>query len=190
MTFSECPIIGAYHIETDLLEDDRGLFARAWCQDEFAEQGLTTSFVQANLAQSHRAGTVRGIHYQAAPHTEAKYVRSIWGAIYDVIVDLRPNSPTYLQWHGQKLTADRRNALYVPEGCGHGYQTLTDDSELFYLVTSAYAREFERGIRYNDPRIAIDWPLEVTIVSDKDQSWPLLSDETASLLSSPSLQHE
>jgi dTDP-4-dehydrorhamnose 3,5-epimerase len=185
MTFSECPIHGAYHVEITPVEDERGLFARAWCRDEFAAHGLTDVFVQANLAQSGRAGTLRGIHYQHPPHAEAKFVRCLRGAVYDVVVDLRPESPTYLQWHVERLTAERRNALYVPAGCGHGYQTLVDDTELFYLVTAAYAPEAEGGIRYDDPRLAIDWPREVTVVSDKDTAWPALPGEGTSPSRSP-----
>ena len=175
MTFTDCSIPGAYHVEIDPFEDERGLFARAWCRDEFAAHGLTASFVQANLAQSRRAGTLRGLHYQVAPHAEAKLVRCVRGAVYDVIVDLRPDSPAYRQWHAERLTAERRNALYAPPGCAHGYQTLVDDTELFYLVSAAYAPDAERGLRYDDPGLAIDWPLDVTVVSDKDQSWPELS---------------
>lgn len=186
MTFTECPIAGAYHVEAEPFEDERGLFARAWCEDEFEAHGMTASFVQANLSHNHHAGTIRGLHYQAAPHTEAKYVRAVRGAIYDVIVDLRPASQTYLQWHAEKLTADRRNALYVPEGCGHGYQTLVDDTEVFYLVTAAYAPKFERGIRYDDPELAIEWPLDVTKVSPKDEALPTVSVASPSLVCAPS----
>jgi dTDP-4-dehydrorhamnose 3,5-epimerase len=172
MTFTELPIAGAYHVEVEPFQDDRGLFARAWCQDEFAEHGLTAPFVQANIAQSHAAGTLRGIHYQDAPYEEGKCVRCLRGAVYDVVVDLRPDSPTYLQWHAETLTAERRNALYVPEGCGHGYQTLEDDTELFYQVTAPYAPGAEQGIRFDDPALNIEWPEAVTVLSDKDRAWP------------------
>lgn len=175
MTFTDCPIAGAYHVEAEPHEDERGLFARAWCREAFEEHGMTAAFAQANLSYNHHAGTIRGLHYQAAPHTEAKYIRAVRGAIYDVIVDLRRGSPSHLRWHAEKLTADRRNALYVPEGCAHGYQTLTDEAEVFYLVTAAYAPEFERGIRYDDPQLAIDWPLEATTLSDKDRALPTVS---------------
>jgi dTDP-4-dehydrorhamnose 3,5-epimerase len=171
MIFTETPIPGAYHVELQSHRDDRGLFARAWCRDAFAEHGLTESFVQANLAQTHAAGTVRGIHYQTAPHEEAKFIRCLRGVIYDVIVDLRPDSPTYLQWHAETLTAERRNAMYVPAGCAHGYQTLADDTEVFYQVTAAYTPGVEQGIRYDDRAFGIEWPHAVTVLSDKDASW-------------------
>jgi dTDP-4-dehydrorhamnose 3,5-epimerase len=172
MIFTETPIPGAYHVELQPHRDDRGLFARAWCQEEFADHGLTQPFVQANLTQTHVAGTVRGIHYQTAPHEEAKFIRCLRGAIYDVIVDVRPDSPTYLQWHGQTLTAERRNAVYIPAGCAHGYQTLADDTEVFYQVTAAYTPGVEQGIRYDDPTFEIAWPQPVTEISEKDRSWP------------------
>lgn len=172
MIFTETPISGAYHVEVQPHRDDRGLFARASCQDEFAAHGITTPFVQANFSQNHAAGTLRGVHYQLPPHEEGKFVRCLRGAIYDVVVDLRPDSPTYRQWHAEVLTADRRNALYVPEGCGHAYQTLMDDTEVFYQVTSAYAPGAEQGLRYDDPALGIDWPRAVTMISEKDRSWP------------------
>lgn len=172
MIFTETPIAGAYLVELEPHVDERGFFARAWCRDEFAAQGLTQPFVQANLAQSHDAGTLRGLHFQIPPHEEAKFLRCLRGAVYDVIVDLRPDSATYLHWHAESLTATGRNALYVPAGCAHGYQTLADDTEVFYQVTAAYAPEGERGIRYDDPAFEIEWPREVTGLSEKDRSWP------------------
>jgi dTDP-4-dehydrorhamnose 3,5-epimerase len=172
MIFTETPIPGAYHVAVEPHRDDRGLFARAWCREAFAEHGLVSSFVQANLAQTTEAGTLRGLHYQRAPHEEAKFIRCLRGAVYDVIVDLRPDSPTYLQWHAETLTAGRRNALYVPAGCAHGYQALADDTEVYYQVTVPYTPGAERGIRYDDPTFGIEWPRAVTAVSDKDRSWP------------------
>ncbi len=185
MIFTETPIPGAYHIELQPHRDDRGFFARAWCEEEFAEHGLTLSFVQANLAQTHEAGTVRGLHYQTAPHEEAKCIRCLRGAIYDVIVDLRPDSPTYLQWHGQKVTAERRNAIYVSAGCAHGYQTLVEDTEVFYQVTAAYTPGVEKGIRYDEPTFDIEWPHVVTSVSEKDRSWPDLEPAVSEKASVP-----
>jgi len=172
MIFTETPISGAFRVELEPHRDDRGFFARAWCREEFAAHDLSASFVQANLALSHEAGTLRGLHYQTAPHQEAKFFRCLRGAAYDVIVDLRPDSPTFLQWHAERLTATQRNALYVPEGCAHGYQTLEDDTELFYQVTAAYTPGAEQGIRYDDPAFEIEWPRSVTALSDKDRSWP------------------
>jgi len=172
MTFTELPIAGAFHVEVEPFQDERGLFARVWCRDEFAAHGITASFVQANLAQSHAAGTLRGVHYQLPPHEEGKFVRCLRGAVYDVVVDLRPDSSTYRQWHAEVLTADRRNALYVPEGCGHAYQTLVEDTEVFYQVTAAYAPGSEQGIRYDDPALGIEWPRPITVMSDKDRTWP------------------
>lgn len=172
MTFTETPIFGAYHVDLQPHRDERGFFARAWCRQEFAERGLTLPFVQANLAQTHAAGTVRGLHYQPPPHDEAKFIRCVRGGIFDVTVDLRPESPTYGHWHGETLTAERRNAMYVPAGCAHGYQTLVDDTEVFYQVTAAYTPGVEQGIRFDDPTFGIAWPHPVTDVSDKDRSWP------------------
>jgi dTDP-4-dehydrorhamnose 3,5-epimerase len=172
MIFTETPIPGAVLVQLEPHRDDRGFFARAWCREEFAAHGLTAPFVQANLAQSHEAGTLRGLHYQTAPYEEAKLIRCLRGGIYDVVVDLRPDSPTYRQWHAERLTAARRNALYVPEGCAHGYQTLEDDTEVFYQVTAAYTPGVEQGIRYDDPAFGVEWPRAVTVLSDKDGAWP------------------
>jgi dTDP-4-dehydrorhamnose 3,5-epimerase len=171
MQFTERSIQGAFRVDVVPVQDDRGRFARAWCAEEFATQGLTEAFVQANLVHTHRAGTVRGLHYQVAPHEEAKYIRCIRGAVYDVILDLRPDSPTYLQWHGETLTGDSQAAFYVPSGCAHGYQTLTDDAEVFYQVSTPYSPGAERGICYDDPTFDVEWPHPVTVVSEKDQSW-------------------
>lgn len=172
MIFKEGEIDGHFEIEVEKYEDDRGYFARTWCKEEFAEKGIDASFVQANVSKSRHAGTIRGMHYQTAPHQEGKLVRCIRGAIYDVTVDLREDSPTYMQRTGTTLTADRQNSVYVPPGCGHGVQALTDDAVAYYHVTSAYAPGHERGFRYDDPAFDITWPLKVTVVSEKDRSWP------------------
>lgn len=172
MIFEETKLKGAFIIELEKIEDTRGFFARAWCQEEFEAHGLNTNWVQANLVFSERWGTLRGLHYQIAPHEEAKLMRCIRGAIYDVIVDLRPESPTYKQWLGVELTADNHRMLYVPGGFAHGYQTLMDDNETFYPVSHFYAPGFERGIRWDDPAFGIEWPLDVQVISDKDTSWP------------------
>ncbi len=171
MIFSESRVSGAYLIDVERHSDRRGFFARAWCKAEFEAAGLKTDFVQANIAFNIEKGTVRGLHYQVTPHSEAKLVHCTRGAIYDVIVDLRADSPSYHQWLGVELTSENHRMLYVPEGCAHGYQTLTDDSEVFDLVTQLYAPDVERGIRYDDPAFHIEWPEEVQIISDKDRSW-------------------
>jgi len=172
MLFNELPIQGAYRIGLQPHRDERGWFARAWCEKEFAERGITESFVQANQAYTAAAGTLRGLHYQTAPHEEAKFIRCLRGAVYDVIVDLRPDSASYLEWHAVTLTAEQRDALYVPAGCAHGYQTLMDDTEVFYQVTTAYTPGVEKGVRYDDPAFGIEWPRAVKALSDKDQSLP------------------
>lgn len=171
MKFTDSSISGAVRVDVVPFEDNRGLFARAWCAEEFAGQGMTHSFVQANLVSTHRAGTIRGLHYQESPHEGAKYIRCLRGAIHDVVLDLRPNSPTYLQWHGETLTAESRAAFYVPAGCAHGYQTLTDDTDVLYHVSTPYTPGAERGIRYDDPTFGIEWPHPVMVVSEKDQAW-------------------
>lgn len=172
MIFKETKLKGAFVIEIEKREDERGFFARALCQQEFAAHGLNFSLAQANIGFSRKKGTLRGLHYQVAPHQEAKLVRCTAGAIYDVIIDLRPMSLTYKQWFGIELTADNHTMLYVPEGFAHGYQTLADESEVFYPVSQFYTPGAERGVRYNDPIFGIEWPLEVQIISDKDKSWP------------------
>lgn len=154
-------------------EDERGFFARAFCQRENLDHGLETSFVQANVSVTRRRGTIRGLHYQVAPSEEAKLVRCTRGAVWDVVLDLRAGSPSRGRWFGVELTADNHRQLYVPKGCAHGYQTLADDTELFYLVSAFYSPSDERGIRWNDPAFAIDWPVRDGIdLSPKDRSWP------------------
>ncbi len=172
MLFHPTPIASAYVIDVEKREDDRGFFARAWCAREFGERGLVTSFVQGNIGASRRKGTLRGMHYQVAPHEEAKLVRCTRGAVWDVLLDVRAGSPTFGKWFGVELTADTHRMLYIPPGCAHGYQALTDDVEVFYLVSAFYTPEAERGIRYDDPAFAIEWPLPVTVISDKDRTWP------------------
>jgi dTDP-4-dehydrorhamnose 3,5-epimerase len=173
MVFTETKLQGAFIIEIERLEDERGFFARAWCEKELAAHGLNVHWVQANIAFSKQKGTLRGLHYQIAPYEEAKLMRCIRGAMYDVIVDLRPEFPTYLQWLGVELTADNHKALYVPEGCAHGYQTLVNDTETFYPVSQFYSPGFERGVRWDDPAFGIEWPeTDECIISAKDKSWP------------------
>jgi len=174
MIFRETKLAGAYVVELDKKHDNRGFFSRAFCAREFAEHGLKSQVVQANLSYSETKGTIRGMHYQVAPATEPKFIRCIRGAIWDVIIDVRPESPTYLEHFGIELSADNRLALYVPDMFAHGNQALTDGAELLYLVGEYYTPGYERGIRYNDPAIGIEWPAPVTVVSEKDANWPLL----------------
>jgi len=173
MIFTETKLPGAFIIELEKRTDERGFFARAWCRDEFEAHGLQTTWVQANIGFSKKRGTLRGLHYQVVPHQEVKLMRCIRGAIYDVIIDLRPESPTYKQWLGVELTADNRQMLYVPAGFAHGYQALLDDSETFYQVSQSYTPEAERGVRWNDPAFGITWPITDTVIlSDKDNNSP------------------
>jgi dTDP-4-dehydrorhamnose 3,5-epimerase len=176
MIFTEVELPGAFIVELEQLHDERGYFARAWSETEFREHGLAGRAVQGNVAYNRRRGTLRGMHYQVAPHEEAKLIRCTRGSLYDVIVDLRPTSPTYLRWTGIELRAADGRMFYVPEGFAHGYQTLEDDTEVFYLVSEAYAPEAERGVRWDDPAFAIDWPpADPRIVSEKDREWPAFS---------------
>jgi dTDP-4-dehydrorhamnose 3,5-epimerase len=171
--FAESSVRGAFVVELEPREDERGFFARAWCAREFGDHGLSTRIAQANIAFNERVGTLRGLHFQRTPHQEAKLVRCTRGAIYDVVVDLRRESPTHAQWAGVELTADNRRMLYVPEGCAHGYQTLADATEVLYQVSEFYAPESEGGARWDDPAFAIEWPaVAQRILSAKDASWP------------------
>jgi len=171
MVFSETTVKGAYVIDIEKRRDDRGFFARAWCKKEFEERGLNSAPVQMNIAYSRNAGTVRGLHYQMPPYGESKLIRCIRGAIYDVIVDLRQDAPSYMRWTGVVLTEDEYKMVYVPEGCAHGYQTLAEDSVVLYQVSQYYKPESERGIRYDDPAFNIKWPIaENLVVSEKDRN--------------------
>ncbi len=173
MIFTETDIAGAYLVDLEPISDHRGFFARAWSRAEFAERGLTTDFPETNFSSSTAKGTIRGLHYQKAPHQEAKFVRCVRGAFFDVIIDLRPESPSYLKWAGFEIRADNRRAIYVPAGCAHGVQSLEDDTEMLYMVSSCYNGSAEGGIRWDDPLFAIAWPdVGRRIVSDKDRAWP------------------
>jgi dTDP-4-dehydrorhamnose 3,5-epimerase len=172
MIFTETKLKGAYTIDIQRHEDHRGFFARGWCQREFEEHGLVPQVVQSNISYNIARGTLRGMHYQVEPYGETKLVRCTRGAVHDVIVDLRPDSPTYLQWLGVDLSAENYRMLFVPVGFAHGFQTLTDDVEVTYQVSQFYAPASERGARYNDPAFGIEWPLTVQVISDKDRSWP------------------
>lgn len=176
MIFSKTHIEGVAIVDLVVKRDDRGFFARSFCREEFIENGLEPMVEQCNLSFNHKKGTIRGMHIQIAPHPEAKYVRCIRGAVLDIIVDMRPGSPTRFQHVAVELSQDNRRGLYVPPFFAHGYQTLTDDAEVSYQVSGGYAPQAERGLRYNDPVLQLPWPLPVTVVSDKDRSWPLLRD--------------
>ena len=175
MIFKESILPGAYSIELEKRGDERGFFARAWCRQEFGRVGLNTGIVQANVSRTQARGTIRGMHLQVSPAAETKLVRCVRGAVLDVICDLRLDSPTFRLWEGFELTDSNHRAVYVPEGFAHGFQALTDDVELFYQVTAYYSPEHERGVRYDDPEIGIEWPLEASVVSEKDASWPPLA---------------
>lgn len=179
MIFQETKLKGAFVIDLDLRGDNRGAFARTFCMKEFEEHGLKSTVAQCNLSFNHKAGTLRGMHYQVPPAAETKLIRCTKGAIYDVIIDLRPDSPTYLQHFGIELTADNRTALYVPELFAHGYQALTDGAEVVYQVGEFYTPGYERGIRYDDPAFGIQWPMPVTVISDKDAAWSPFEKATA-----------
>jgi dTDP-4-dehydrorhamnose 3,5-epimerase len=172
MQFTETEIRGAFILDAEQIADERGFFARSWARDEFEAHGLNPNLAQCNLSYNHRKGTVRGMHWQAAPHAETKLVRCTQGGIYDVIVDLRADSPTYLRWIGVELTAENRRALYIPEGCGHGFQTLADATEVLYMITEYYTPAAARGMRWNDPAINVAWPLAVTVISERDAQYP------------------
>ncbi len=174
MHFEESPLGGVFIILLDQKEDDRGFFSRAYCTQEFESRSLKPVGVQCNMASNFRQGTLRGLHYQVPPAAEAKFFRCIRGANYHVIVDMRPNSSTYLKHFGIELSAGNRLGLYIPELFAHGYQALTDASEAFYMVSEYYTPGCERGLRYDDPALDIQWPQPVTIISDKDTAWPLL----------------
>jgi dTDP-4-dehydrorhamnose 3,5-epimerase len=179
--FTETRINGAFIIDLDVKEDSRGFFARAFCQYELEEHGLNPVIAQANIAFNRRKGTVRGMHFQFPPAAETKLVRCTKGSILDVIVDLRPKSPTYLDHISVELSSDNHRALYVPERFAHGYQVLEDATEMTYQAGDFYTPGAEGGLRYDDPNLGLTWPLAVTEISDQDRSWPLLADVEASL---------
>jgi dTDP-4-dehydrorhamnose 3,5-epimerase len=172
--FQESPLAGAYTIEMDRLEDERGFFARSHSAEEFAARGLPAAMPQSSVSFNARRGTLRGLHYQAEPHAEDKLVRCTAGAIYDVIVDLRPDSPTARRWFGVELSAANHRSLFVPKGLAHGFMTLRDDTEVLYMISVPYAPGFERGLRWNDPAIGISWPTAPSVVSARDAAYPLL----------------
>ena len=172
MIFTETPLSGAYLIDVEPRHDERGFYARAWCRREFEACNLVPDIMQANVIFNHRAGTLRGLHYQVAPAAETKIFRCIKGAIFDVIIDLRESSPTYKQWFGTELAATSRRMLYVPRGFAQGFITLADETELLYQVSAFYTPACERGVRYDDPAFGIEWPLRPSVMSEKDRRWP------------------
>jgi dTDP-4-dehydrorhamnose 3,5-epimerase len=172
MIFTETKLPGAYLIEVQKIEDHRGFFGRAWCAKEFEAHGLNPKIVQINTSQSKKKGTIRGMHFQAAPYGEAKFIRCTKGRIYDVIIDLRPESPTFMQWVGNELSEDNCKMVYAPEYFAHGFVSLEDNCEVYYPVTEFYTPKAERGIRWNDPAFKIDWPIPIEIFTEKDMSHP------------------
>jgi dTDP-4-dehydrorhamnose 3,5-epimerase len=172
MRIHETKLDGAKLIELEPVRDSRGYFVRTFCQREFTAHGLHCSFVQHSMSQTVARGSIRGMHFQRAPASEVKVVSCLKGAIYDVVIDLRSSSPTHGRWQGFELSAENRRRLYIPVGFAHGFQTLTDDAEVAYLISEFYVPEAAGGVRYNDPAFAIRWPLEVTLISEKDKAWP------------------
>jgi dTDP-4-dehydrorhamnose 3,5-epimerase len=172
MKFIETNVKGCLIIEPDRFDDDRGFFSKIWDVNEFRQHGLSTDFAQFNLAFNHRKGTLRGMHFQAVPHEEVKLVRCTRGAVFDVIVDLRRASPTYLQWSGVELSEENYRTYYVPQGCAHGYVTLTDRAEVTYNVSTGYAPQSARGVRWNDPVFGIKWPMQPTVINSRDNTYP------------------
>lgn len=176
MKFNKTPLEGAFTIDLEKREDDRGFFGRFFCINEMREKGLTTQIVQINNSQSRYAGTLRGMHYQLSPKAETKIVRCIKGALWDVILDLRKESPTFGLWYGEELTAENRRVMYVPKGFAHGFISLTENTEAFYLVDEFYSLENERGIRWDDPKFKINWPRKPEVLSEKDSKWPFFDE--------------
>lgn len=173
MHFTKTGVLGAMVIDPAPHADTRGRFMRAWCLREFADQGIVFNPVQANMGFSTKRGTLRGMHFQASPASEAKLVRCTRGTMFEVVLDLRPDSPTYRAWHGVELSGDNGRMLYFPEGCAHGYQTLEADTEMLYMTSAFYAPAAVRGARFDDPAFGIAWPLAVSDISEQDRNWPL-----------------
>ena len=172
MIFIDTPIPGAYVVEPEFISDARGSFARTWCADEFRRKGLNPALAQCSVSFNALRGTVRGMHYQAKPHAEAKLVRCTTGKLFDVIADIRPDSPAFKQWFSVELSAENRRMIYIPEGVAHGFQTLADGTEVYYQIADFYHPDLGRGIRWNEPSFQIRWPLEVEIISERDRNYP------------------
>jgi dTDP-4-dehydrorhamnose 3,5-epimerase len=190
MRFLETSIAGAWVIDPSPHRDDRGYFQRAWCAKEFQQHGMDFVPVQTNMAFSIARGTIRGMHFQTAAATEAKLVRCTRGAIFDVVVDLRPGSPTWREWYGVDLSAENGRMLYVPGLCAHGCQSLEKNAEILYMASACYTPEAARGVRYDDPAFAIQWPLPVTVVSDQDRNWPLAAADEARFAETPEFSNQ
>ena len=171
MTFQETKVSGVFEIHLEPAHDSRGFFARAWCQTEFEDHGLDPKVVQCNVSFNASKGTLRGMHYQAAPNAEAKLVRCTSGSVYDVVIDLRPTSPTFKKWVAAVLTSEQHNMIYVPEGCAHGFLTLEDKTEVFYQMSEFYSPQSARGVRWDDPAFQIIWPANVEVISERDQNY-------------------
>lgn len=178
MLLTETKLKGAYIVDLALREDERGFFARSWCAEEFQKLDLNPRLSQCNISFNKKRGTLRGMHYQSEPYPEAKLVRCTMGTIYDVIIDLREDSPTFKQWFAIELSAENHRGLYVPENFAHGFQTLTDNSEVFYQMSEFFHPECARGVRWDDPVFGIEWPLAEKILTEKDKRWPILVRET------------
>lgn len=174
MIFNPLILKGAFTVDVQPFEDSRGFFTRVFCEKEFGDQQLVTHFVQANHSGTKGKGVIRGMHFQHMPHSEVKLVKCVQGAIFDVIVDVRKGSPTFLQWFGAELTAENRRMMYVPAGFAHGFQSLSDYSEITYMVSNFYNKESEGGVKYDDPAVNIEWPLPVSLVSEKDNNISLI----------------
>lgn len=174
MKFVEAPLAGAYVIELEPFLDERGLFARTFCQKEFATIGFHKQIVQINHSVTSQKGAIRGMHYQLPPACETKIIRCVQGKVFDVMVNIRTGSPTFMKWHGVELSKENMRMVYIPEGFAHGFQALTDNAELSYLSSAFYSPEYERGLRFDDPALAIKWPLPASAISPKDQSYPLI----------------
>lgn len=172
MKFKELPLKGAFVIEPEMLKDERGFFARTFCTEEFAAHGISPDVIQCNVSFNKLKGTLRGMHYQLEPHGEAKLVRCTKGAIYDVIIDLRPDSETYMSWISEELNENNYKMLFIPRGFAHGFQSLHDDTEVFYQMSNIFVPQAARGIKWNDPAFNIKWPLAPTVISQKDKSYP------------------
>lgn len=172
MIFTPLQLEQAWLIDIEPKEDDRGFFARIWCRHELAARGLDTEVAQESMSLNRRRGTLRGFHFQRVPHEEVKIVRCTRGAIFDVILDLRLQSPTFLRWQAMELTAENHRAVYIPQGCAHAFQTLTDDTEVAYRISAFHAPQAAAGYRYDDPAFAVAWPLPVSVISQRDLTWP------------------
>jgi dTDP-4-dehydrorhamnose 3,5-epimerase len=179
MIFTESPLGGAYLVDLSRMEDGRGFFARSFCAEEFAAHGLAARMSQCSVSFNEKKGTLRGLHFQASPHEEEKLVRCTRGAIFDVIVDIRIDSPTHHQWFAAELTEANRRALYIPKGFAHGFISLADDTEVFYMISVPYVPGFAKGLRWNDPVLGIEWPIEPTVISERDAQYALLRAPTA-----------